>query len=42
MFLGQERVGQVPEEELEQAGDRVDVVEEVFGVTEVEVDVGGV
>lgn len=38
----QQRVGQVAEELLEQARDAVDVVEEVLGVGEVEVDVLGV
>lgn len=42
MLLGQQRVGQVAEEELEEPGDAVDVVEEVFGVAEVEVEVGRV
>lgn len=42
MLLGQQRVGQVAEEELEEPSDAVDVVEEVFGVAEVEVEVGRV
>lgn len=42
MLFCEERVGQVPEELLEQAGHAVDVVEEVLWVSEVEVVGAGV
>jgi len=42
VLLGQQRIGQVAEEELEEPGDAVDVVEEVLGVAEVEIEVGRV
>jgi hypothetical protein len=40
VLLGEQRVGQVAEEELEEPGDAVDVVEEILGVAEVKVEVG--
>ena len=35
VLLGQERVGKLPEEQLQQAGNTIDVVEEVLRVPEI-------